>query len=122
MLEALDIIFHIVHISLITITVTFWWSYRTLRVAQVVLLLTIVSWFGFGYFYGFGYCFITDWHWQVKERLGQSDLPSSYLKYILDQITGKYWDPALVDKMAFAGLLYAVAGCLVQTIRFRKRN
>lgn len=86
----------------------------------MILLITLVSWFGFGYFYGFGYCFLTEWHWQIKEKLGESNLPASYIKYVLDRLTGKDWDPVTVDRIAFGGLLYSIAGCLIQTIRKRK--
>lgn len=120
MLEVLDVIFHSVHISLITISLTFWMSFRTLKWAQVVLFFTVVSWFGLGYFYGFGYCFLTQWHWQIKENLGESNLPASYLKYIFDRLTGMDWNPVLVDQMAFGGLIFAVVGCVYQTVRKRK--
>lgn len=107
---------------MIIVNLTFWMSFRTLRIAQVSVLLTLVSWFGFGLFYGFGYCFLTDWHWQIKEKLGQTNLPPSYIKYILDKVTGMSWDAALVDKMAFAGLIFSVSGCLIQTVRKIKKD
>ncbi len=123
MLEALDVIFHILHLSIILINLTFWMSFRTLKIAQATVSLTMVSWLGFGFFYGFGYCFLTDWQWQVKEKLGQTNLPASYIKYVLDLITGMNWNPELVDRMALVGLSFSVLGCLIQTIRkIRKEN
>lgn len=123
MLEALDVIFHILHLSIILINLTFWMSFRTLKIAQATVSLTLVSWLGFGFFYGFGYCFLTDWQWQVKEKLGQTNLPASYIKYVLDLITGMNWNPELVDRMALVGLSFSVLGCLIQTIRkIRKEN
>jgi hypothetical protein len=122
-LEALDVIFHILHLSIILINLTFWMSFRTLKIAQATVSLTMVSWLGFGFFYGFGYCFLTDWQWQVKEKLGQTNLPASYIKYVLDLITGMNWNPELVDRMALVGLSFSVLGCLIQTIRkIRKEN
>jgi hypothetical protein len=56
-----------------------------------------------GAIYGWGYCPFTDWHWQVKHRLGETDLPVSYLKYYLDKITGFNWEPFTVDVLV-AGL------------------
>ena len=123
MLEALDVIFHILHFSIILINLTFWMSFRTLKIAQATVSLTLVSWLGFGFFYGFGYCFLTDWQWQVKEKLGQTNLPASYIKYVLDLITGMNLNPELVDRMALVGLSFSVLGCLIQTIRkIRKEN
>jgi hypothetical protein len=122
-LEALDVIFHILHLSIILINLTFWMSFRTLKIAQATVSLTLVSWLGFGFFYGFGYCFLTDWQWQVKEKLGQTNLPASYIKYVLDLITGMNLNPELVDRMALVGLSFSVLGCLIQTIRkIRKEN
>lgn len=123
MLEALDVLFHILHLSIILINLTFWMSFRTLKIAQATVSLTLVSWLGFGFFYGFGYCFLTDWQWQVKEKLGQTNLPASYIKYVLDLITGMNWNPELVDRIALVGLSFSVLGCLIQTIRkIRKEN
>ncbi len=120
MLEVLDVIFHFIHVSIIIIAVTFWMSYRTLRLAQVILILIVISWVGFGFFYGFGYCFITEWHWKIKENLGQSDLPSSYIKFAMDRLTGKDWNSILVERITFSGLLFSIAGCVIQTVRKRK--
>ena len=48
-------------------------------------------------FYGWGYCPCTDWHWEIKRRLGEVDLPNSYIKYYADKLTGISWDPLTVD-------------------------
>lgn len=44
---------------------------------------TIFSWGALGLVYGFGYCFLTDIHWQVKHSLGER-LPPSYIHYIFE--------------------------------------
>jgi hypothetical protein len=121
-LGVLDVLFHVIHLSFIVINLTFWMSFRTLRIAQITLLLTLISWFGFGIFYGFGYCFLTDWHWQVKESLGEKNLPLSYVKYILDKVTGSDLNADMIDKGTMAALLIAVTGCVVQSIRSYNRS
>ena len=93
----LDIFFLVFHASLIVFNVTGWAWQKTRRVHLGILTLTFFSWVGLGLFYGFGYCPSTDWHWQVKQKLGETDLPASYVKYYLDLITGVDWDPRLVD-------------------------
>jgi hypothetical protein len=56
--------------------------------------------------YGWGYCPCTDWHWQVKQALGETDLPYSYVKYYADRLTGLDWDPLIIDAAVLAlGLL-----------------
>ncbi len=117
MLRALDAIFHIVHLTVILINLTFWMSLRTLRIAQVTLGLTLLSWAGFGAWYGFGYCFLTDWHWQVKERLGDTSVPPSYVKLVVNRTFGVDSDPALIDEATIAMLVVALLGCLIQTVR-----
>lgn len=122
MLEFLDVFFHVLHLSLIVVNLTFWMSFRTLRIAQVTLILTFVSCVGFGFYYGIGYCFLTDWHWSVKEKLGQINLPSSYIKYVLDRVTGTNWNTELVNKVTTLGLVVSFLGCMVQTIRKKMRT
>ena len=59
--------------------------------------LTVFSWIGLGFFYGFGYCFLTDWHWDVKRRLGESDLPASFIKYFADKFLNADFDAQMID-------------------------
>jgi len=118
----LNIIFHVIHISVITINLTFWMSFKTLRIAQVTLILTVFSWVGFGFYYGFGYCFLTDWHWQLKESAGETDLPYSYIKLVLDYITGRDIDPVLIDRFTILALIISLLGCAVQSVRAWKKK
>ncbi|HUR31773.1 MAG TPA: hypothetical protein VMZ69_10110 [Saprospiraceae bacterium] len=43
---------------------------KTRKAHLLVIDLTIASWFIIGLWKGFGYCFLTDWHWRIKEKLG----------------------------------------------------
>jgi Protein of Unknown function (DUF2784) len=94
MYVALDVLFTVVHASLIAFILTGWIWAKSRLLHLVVVVLTFLSWFGLGFFYGFGYCACTDWHWRVKRLLGETDLPNSYVKYYLDRLTGWDW-PAL---------------------------
>jgi len=95
----LDIFFLVFHALLIGFNLTGWLWERTRRIHLVVLTLTFCSWVGLGLFYGLGYCPCTDWHWQVKRARGEIDLPTSYIKYYLDLLTGLDWHPLLVDML-----------------------
>lgn len=97
MYAVLDVFFILFHTSLVVFNLTAWIWPRTRRIHLLVIGLTILSWFGLGIFYGWGYCPCTDWHWQVKRALGETNLPASYVKYYLDAVTGFSWDPTLVD-------------------------
>lgn len=88
LLTLLDYFFFLFH-SVILAFILSGWAWRKTRKAHLFLVsLTAFSWFGLGIRYGWGYCPCTDWHWEVKRRLGQSGLPNSYIKYLLDTFLG----------------------------------
>jgi len=87
----------------------------------VTLGFTLLSWFVFGIWYGWGYCFLTDWQWQVKEKRGETNLPASFIKYFADKISGKNFDPSFVDNVTLGCLLFAIAAAVyVNFIRKKK--
>jgi len=84
----LDYLFLIFH-SLLTLFNVFGWIWRKTRLANFITLsLTALSWFGLGWFYGIGFCPLTEWHWQVLRKLGTHDLPYSYIAYIIHRLIG----------------------------------
>lgn len=77
-----------------------------------------------GIWYGWGYCPLTDWHWNIKQQLGEQHLPNSFIKYCLDKITQRSWSPAVVDRITLISLLTAVAASLYVNLivpAFRKK-
>jgi hypothetical protein len=104
--KILDLSFVVFHGSLTLFNLTGWIWEKTRPLHLITIGLTILSWFGLGIFFGWGYCPCTEWHWQVKYRLGETDLPYSYVKYYMDKLTGVSWDPIVVDaSVVFFGLL-----------------
>ncbi len=95
----LDYIFHILHIVVILINCFAWIHPKTRKLHLIAFVSTSISWLGLGIFYGFGYCFLTDWQWQVKHKLGEHDLPDSYITYWLNNILSLSVDPKLVDQV-----------------------
>ena len=82
-LKMADIIFIVFHTFLIFFNL-FGWIFKTLRIAfLVVLLLTGASWFILRIFYGIGFCPLTEWHWNILHKLGQYNLPDSYITYLI---------------------------------------
>ena len=82
---------------------TFGWIFRKLRRWNLVtLLLTAFSWFVLGIWYGWGYCFCTDWHWTVRRHLGYSDETNSYVQFLTLKLTGINFSPQLVDNITAA--------------------
>jgi hypothetical protein len=83
------------------------WIWRRTRPWQLATVsLTALSWFGLGVWYGWGYCPCTDWHWQVRARLGHQD-PPSYIQLLVREMIGIDLSAAVADALAlvtFAGV------------------
>jgi len=103
--------------------IIFGWMWKKTRVANlVVVLLTAFSWFILGIWYGFGFCPSTEWHWQVRMKLGYYDMPNSYTKFLVDSLTGLDVSQKLVDIFAVFFLVMAlVASVLTNTRDWRKK-
>jgi hypothetical protein len=108
----LDKFFLLFHASWILFILTGWIWRRSRRLHLAVIVLTSLSWFGLGMFYGIGYCPLTAWHWSVKRALGEVNLPNSYTKYYLDRWTSGNWNPHIVDLTVLLVGLAAFAASL----------
>lgn len=102
MLFLLDKSFFVGHTLFILFNILGWIPKRTRRLNLFTLSLTAASWFILGIWYGFGYCFCTDWHWDVRRNLGYEESSGSYIKFLLDSLTGYDFDPDLVMNMTGA--------------------
>ena len=122
MYAALDVAFVVFHSALVAFNLSGWIWKRTRRLHLVVIGTTVLSWFGLGIFYGWGYCPCTDWHWDVKRRLGETDLPASYVKYYLDAVTGLSWDVLVVDVMVLGLGLGALGVSVWLNVRDYRRK
>jgi hypothetical protein len=108
MLVAADWLLTGVHVAVVLGFMFLWIPRSTVRLHRWVVGLTAASWLVLGYFYGLGYCFLTDLHWHVKRSLGVRHLPGSFIKYAGDYVTGANLSPRVVD--AVAGVVFLV-GC-----------
>jgi len=103
----LDYFFLYFHFLVVLFNLFGWiWS-KTRKWNLALLLLTGASWFILGIFYGIGYCPLTDWHWTVLCKLGVTNLPYSYIKYILLRILGINLSDGLVETLT--GISFAIA-------------
>jgi hypothetical protein len=117
MLKLLDIFFVFFHTLLIVFNL-FGWIFRKLRKANLItLLLTAFSWFFLGIFYGLGYCPLTEWHFMVLEKLGNNNLPASYIRYILGRLTGYDASPQLTDIFTMVFFLAALVISIILNIK-----
>jgi hypothetical protein len=116
-LHALNIFFYIFH-SLLIGFIAAGWVWRPLRRWHLgVCLLTVFSWAGLGLRYGFGYCLFTHGHWVVLQKLGHADLPRSYIKLLLDGLTGLDLSADLVDGVTVS--VFAAAWLLSLALNIR---
>ena len=108
MYAALDKFFFIFHSSIIIFNLFGWIWKKTRKANLIVLLLTAGSWFILGIWYGFGFCPCTEWHWQVRMKLGHYDMSESYLVFLIKSITGVEVRRGFVDIFAVSFLLIAI--------------
>ena len=120
----LDILFVVFHTSL-TLFNLLGWIWKKTRLANLITLaLTGASWLFLGLLVGMpGYCPLTDWHFDILEKLGKTDLPTSYIKYLIDRLTGLDVNETLVNKATLFGFIAALVIALFLKFReFRKRR
>jgi hypothetical protein len=106
MLLCLDYLLTLSHLLLIGFNLFGWVHPHTRVVHRWTVGATILSWVALGWHYGWGYCLLTDWHWQVKRARGETELPASFIKYQADQWTGLDLDAGIMDILT--GMTFAI--------------
>ena len=96
MYQTLNIFFFVFHTSLILFNMFGWIAKRTRRWNLLTLFLTGGTWLVSGIWYQIGYCPCTDWHHEVRRNMGFDDMSGSYIKFLLDRMTGLSFDADLV--------------------------
>ena len=84
----LHYVFLIFHTLFTLFNLFAWIPRRTRRLHLYSMGATLFSWVVLGYWYGWGYCFCTDWHWRVLRRLGESPQERSYIQYLIRELSG----------------------------------
>ena len=122
MYRFVDIFFVAFHTSVVFFNLFGWIWKKTRRANLYLLLLTGASWGGLGLFYGLGYCPLTDWHFRILEKMGKSNIPNSYIKYLADRITGMSFNQDIVDSLTLYLYLTALVISLVINYNDRKNK
>lgn len=113
--------FFIFHIALILFNLFGWIPKRLRKWNLVALSLTAFSWFVLGIFYGFGYCFLTDWHWQIRGKLGYSTDSNSYIHFLITELLGVSISENVVDIFTAVFFFAAFAMSVYVNIRDKKQ-
>ena len=115
--QFLNIFFFVFHTGFTLFNVVGWIFQKTRKLHLITLLLTAFSWFVLGIWYGFGYCFCTDWHWDVRGKLGYEDRSGSYIHFLLLKLTGANLSPQLVENITLIVFLMSFALSIWLNIR-----
>ena len=114
--QVLNVVFFVFHTAWIAFN-CLGWIWRSTRPWQLATVsLTALSWLGLGYWYGWGYCPCTDWHWRVRERLGFVD-PPSYVQLLIRELTGVVPGARTADALAVVTLAAAAVLGVTSSIR-----
>ncbi len=96
-LHLLNYFFFVFHTVLVLFNLFGWIPAKSRKFHFISLMLTFFSWGIMGIWKGFGYCFLTDWHYQVLRKLGQTGMPNSYIAFLVEIFTGWLPDADLVN-------------------------
>lgn len=113
----LDKFFFVFHSLIIVFNLFGWIWKKTRRINLVLLVLTGLSWSILGIWYGFGFCPCTEWHYQVRMKLGLYDMPNSYTKFLIDSLTGWDVNANFVDVLTLVLLLAALTASIWTNLR-----
>lgn len=123
MLQIADYFFVFFHTSLILFNLFGWLWKRLQKWHLLTISLTFLSWLGLGIWYGWGYCPLTDWHWDFLRQLGEKELPNSYVSYLFQRLLGlklpDHWVDVLTVSLAIVAL---IASIWVNFFQKRKAN
>jgi uncharacterized protein DUF2784 len=112
--------FYTFHTILILFNLFGWLHAKTRKLNLISLMATFGSWMLLGFWKGWGYCFLTDWHYQVLQSLGERGMPSSYIAFLVQKITGWLPDARLVNTLTLGLALLALACSIWVNVRSKK--
>ncbi len=120
----LDVFFLIFHTFLILFNLFGWIWKKTRKLNLTFLTITGGSWLILGMIVGtLGYCPLTDWHFRILEKLGSTELPWSYVKYLADRLTGLDFDPVIIDRLTlYIFILAFVISLTINTRDILRKN
>lgn len=114
--KLLDAFFMVLHPAVIVFNLFGWIPKKTRIPNLILLLITGASWFVLGIWKGIGYCPLTDWHFEVLRKLGQTDLPHSYISYLMQRLLGWHFSNTHTD-LVTVSLFTAALVCSIYVNR-----
>jgi hypothetical protein len=105
-----DCALYAVHAAMVLFNLFGWLLTRTRRWHLISLGAIVLSWFGLGAVYGWGYCPLTDWHFAVRAQLGKPVAFETYLQLVAADWFGAALSRSASDALAIGGLVFGLAG------------
>lgn len=98
LLRVLDWLLTALHLLVMSAFLLLWIWPSTRKLHLMLVCAVAVSWFGIGFWRGWGYCFITDLHWRIKHTLGDREASGSFIHYLV-QAAGIPASAQLTDRV-----------------------
>jgi hypothetical protein len=122
-LHFLDILYTFIHVAVIGFNLFGWIAPKTRRVHLICIVATAASWFLLGIWFGIGYCPITDWQWDVKAKLGETNIPQSFVEYYAERIFERDFSTTVIDTVTVVSFVVAaILSVYVNFIYKRKKT
>ena len=112
-LQILNLFFFVFHSAFVVFNLSGWIFKKTRKLHLITIFLTAFSWFVLGCFYQFGYCFLADWHFMVRQRMGLSDESHSFIHLFVVEVFGVNLNPKLVDECTLGFFIFALTAALI---------
>ncbi|MFO7604097.1 MAG: DUF2784 family protein [Gammaproteobacteria bacterium] len=116
-LKLADVVLFWAHALVALLCVLGWLIPGAERAHLLLILLIGFSWYGLGMRYGIGYCFLTDWQWRVRQRLGRVPQHGSFVQLLLERSSGLHLNPERVKNFAY--ISYWLSAAISVYINFR---
>jgi len=120
MLRFADVALTFVHIIIIGFNLFAWMFSATRKAHFICVIITAFCWFVLGIWFGWGYCPVTDWQWHIKEKLGEINLPASFITYYADKITGRNFSDTFINTLTL--MLFLLAAIISVHVNFFKKK
>ena len=120
MLHFTDVVLTLLHIIIIVFNL-FGWIFPAARKAHFICItITEFCWFILGIWFGWGYCPLTDWQWRIKEQLGETNLPASFITWFANKIPGMRFGDTFINLLTL--ILFISAMIVSVYFNFLKRR
>jgi len=117
-----DIFFLFFHTAFTIFNLIGWAFKKTRKWHLLTIALTAFSWFFLGIWYGWGYCFCTDWHWNIRELLNNPIKYNSYIQFLAYELSGIEFKKQLVDNIVLIAFLLALSLSIYTNYANYKKN